>query len=212
MLKELNLSWLIRYGYSGMLLYLMLVIAYPAKVKVYTDAAGPVLAPLVVLTAGACIYVFYRHIVGEWVLFPLAHLVDYGGNRRNGQEASSMICHLYKLGVPANNLRQAYTALRREFLLPDIKKQLDLAHSEVFVLYISVAELGALGCVLWWQHANGFPLVLAAAGLILVSALAADVRQHRSEYRTMMIGGSEPYIDFLKKLGYLQERSRTALT
>jgi len=193
-----------------MLLYLMLLIAYPAKVKIYTEAAGPVLAPLVVLSAGACIYVFYRHIVGEWILFPLAHFVDYWScrrNRRNSkEEASSMICLLYKRGVPLNELRAAYTTLRREFLPADTGKQLGLAHTEVFVLYISVVELGTLACFLWWQRTNGFPLVLAGAGLILAAALAADVQLHRSEYRTMMIGtGGKTYTEFLIERGYLCE-------
>src|SRR5690242_9745893 len=92
--KELNVSWLIRYGYGGALLYLILLIADPGAVKQYTDSAGSVLAPLLVLGAGACVYVIYRHLLGEWILFPLGHLFDYytsKGNRDTGKGAVSTI-------------------------------------------------------------------------------------------------------------------------
>ncbi len=75
--KDLNLFWLVRYGFGGALVYVILLLAYPVEVKKYTEAAGTVLAPILVLAGGACIYVVYRHLLGEWFLYPLAHFFDY---------------------------------------------------------------------------------------------------------------------------------------
>ncbi len=189
--KELNLSWVIRYGYGGALLYLILLIRDPASMKAYTESAGAVLAPLLLVGAGTCIYVVYRHLLGEWLLYPFAHRLDYytaRGNRDLTAGAVSPIWWLAQRGVAKGARREAYTAVRREFLPADTRKQLDLAHSEVHVLYLTFIELFGLGAILLadgnrWHLA----LVVAVSGLVfLLAAWAADVRLHRHEFRSIV--------------------------
>jgi len=71
--KELNLSLLIRYGYAGDLLYLILLLFKRDLVKAYSESISSVLVIFIIFSGGICIYAFYRHLIGEWILFPLAH-------------------------------------------------------------------------------------------------------------------------------------------
>src|SRR5437660_1697362 len=131
MLKEINLSLLLRYGYSGFLLVGILLFVNPRAIKTVTDNSGPVLAPPLVLAVGACIYVVYRYIVGEWILFPLTHWIDERISVASAATALSPIRHLRQLGIRERELRAAYNALRHEALDEKVRKQLDFAHAEI---------------------------------------------------------------------------------
>jgi hypothetical protein len=209
MLKAPTLSWLVRYGYGGGLLYLILAIFHTGRVAEVTDAAGSVLAPIITLVVGACIYVVCRHFVGELFLYPGAHAYDWATNPRNRAKtgAVSTFWYLYQMKVPLLDCREAYTALRREYLIGETKNQFDFSHSEVHVLYVTFVEIIVLGFVLW--YARGFTrggwLVFGSLSF-LGTAWAADARLHRHEFRTIVPADEkqrEPVLKFLKDHGYL---------
>jgi hypothetical protein len=200
--KDLTLSTLIRYGYGGLLLFVILLLKDPVRVKGYVEGAGSVLAPLAVLGIGACFYVLYRHLLGEWFLYPLAHIADWVTSKENrGPNPISPIWHLRNLGLPYRQCRNAYNAVRREFLPEQVTKQLNMAHSEIHVLYITALEIPLLAAFrvdLW-----PWPYVVATAVLALLAALAADVRQHRYEHRSIVSTHSvEQLTNFLTQRGY----------
>jgi hypothetical protein len=208
--KEINLSLFVRYGYGGGLLYLILVIFNRDPVKAYTESVGSVLVLFIIFSGGTCIYAIYRHLIGEWFLFPAAHGVDWLTNKGNRQEnagAVSTVWWLAQQGVPSHTRREAYTALRRDCLPLRAKKQLDLSHSEVYVLYISFLEIVVLGIWLW--YAKGFlkgGWVALSACVFLLAAWAADVRLHRQEFRTIVPAddqGFQKVMAFLVERGYL---------
>lgn len=199
-MKDLNLSLLIRYGYSGLLLFGMLLLRYPQEIKSYVEGAGDILAPLVVFAIGACIYVIYRHLLGEWIIYPLAHCIDWLTSKKNrSPNALSPFWHLKNLGLPWQQRRDAYNAIRREFIPENLQKQLNAAHAEIHVLYITALELPILGILrpdfTFWPY---FVALFA-----LMAAWAADIRQHRSELKSIL--ATRPTVDlkdFLRSRGY----------
>lgn len=214
--KELNLSLLVRYGYGGGLLYLILVIFNRDSMKKYEESVGSVLALLIIFSAGTCLYAIYRHLIGEYFLFPPSHRCDWLINPRNrqGQRAVSTVWWLAQQGVPWGTRREAYTALRRDIpsesdpsSQAQTKRQLDLSHSEVYVLYITFLETLILGIVLW--HSKGFRgggWVVPAAFIFLLSAWAADIKLHRHEFRSLVPADPEKrelVLAFLIDRGYL---------
>ena len=184
---------------------MLLVFVNPSAVKTVTDNAGPVLAPLLVLSVGACIYVVYRYIIGEWILYRVTHWVDSITAKDSAGRDLSPIRHLRKLGVPRRESRAAYNALRHEFLDDKVKKQLDFAHAEIHVLYITCIELISLSIFL---AATGmkkqYPLILIVGLVVLCGAMATDIQQHRSEVRTIRSNKAEAEVrDFLRAKGFL---------
>jgi len=204
MTDALGLARLLRYGYAGFLLLgvFLLTADDASKLKVAIDAAGSVLGPLVVLAVGAAVYVLYRYLLGEWLLFPLAHGLDWLIWKvwPGTAEPVSPIWYLAKLGVRFGNRRLAYNTVRRQGLEPVIAERLDVAHSEAHIPYLtavvlmaSYATFASTKVLLFW-----FGLVALAA------ALANDVRQHREELRTLKAALPEDKLeDLLKKHGFI---------
>jgi hypothetical protein len=203
-MKELNLSLLLRYGYAGFLLVGILLFINPSAIKTITDNAGTVLSPLLVLAAGACIYVVYRYVVGEWILFPLSHCID-GIVSRGHSPVRSPILYLLRLGVKLTDLRPAYNALRHEVLEEKTRNQLDFAHAEIHVLYITCIELMGLAIYLTVIGAKTHVYLILIIGIvILCGAISTDIQQHRSELRTIQSAVSVEEIERnLRARGFL---------
>lgn len=218
MLKTPTLSWLVRYGYGGGLLYLILLIFDTGPVGEFTEAAGTVFAPLIALVVGACVYVVCRHFLGELLLYPGAHFYDWLTSKRHRSStgAESTFWYLRQLKVPILRCREAYTALRREYLKGDIKDQFDFSHTEVHVLYTTFVEIAVLGAVLW--HIRGFRgggWLVMGSFFFLVAAWAADARLHRHEFRTIVPAEETqraPVLKFLKDHGYISDTPPTSIS
>ncbi|MBL8860567.1 MAG: hypothetical protein JNK02_01020 [Planctomycetes bacterium] len=203
MAGKLELSRILRYGYAGFLLLgVFLLTSETSKLKSAIDAAGSVLGPIVVLAAGAAIYVLYRYLLGEWLLFPLAHGLDWlmwkFSSRRH--EPVSPIWYLATLGVRFGNRRLAYNTVRRAGLEPGIAERLDVAHSEAHIPYLTAVILIAAYGTFARQE-----VVLLWLGLFtLAAALANDVRQHREELPTLKASVPEQKLkELLKKHGFI---------
>lgn len=198
-MKGFNLSQVIRYGYPGLLLAAFLVKGFPADAKAYVEGAGAVLAPLIVLTVGSCLYTVYRHLIGEWLLYPIAHCID---TRLFVPEldARSLVAIFPVWGVSKGRIRDAYNLVRRQLVPDDLKKQVELAHAEVHILYLTALQMPLLYFVLGM---NGWAAA-AISVTTLFAAWAADVRQHRYEARAIRAklavpgkGGDQVIKDFL---------------
>lgn len=207
-MKDLNLSLLIRYGYTGLIVFVMLLMKDPARMKSYVEGAGAVLAPFVVLAIGACVYVLYRYLLGEWIFYPLAHFWDWLFSRANrGQKALSPFWYIrHRHGIPKRQCRDAYNAIRRELVPDPLKKQLDIAHAELYVLYITALMLPFAATIrpnlVPWQY------IVGGAVIVQIGAWVADVRQHRYELRSIVSAQtSEALAEFLRKRGYASQQS-----
>jgi len=61
----LPLPILVRYAYSGFLAAGLTLFAAPEWSRGVIESGGAIVTPLVILAFGACIYVLYRHVLGE---------------------------------------------------------------------------------------------------------------------------------------------------
>jgi energy-converting hydrogenase Eha subunit G len=116
--------------------------------------------------------------------------------------------------VPFLKCREAYTALRREYLKGETKEQFDFSHTEVHVLYTTFVELFVLGVVLWRVRGFGGGGWLAIGALFfLLTAWAADARLHRHEFRTIVPAEEAqraPVLKFLTDHGYIASPAANA--
>ena len=185
-LDKLRLGQLIRYGYSGLLFFLVAASLEPVQTKQLIESLGPVLTPLVALVLGVAVYVLYKELLGEMVLYPVRHMLHTMGGR---------ICHrirlrtaaaqgtvgsvpalLGSLKVPFGQRQWAYRCLRAtSFVTPERNQLLDLLHSEIHVIYVSAVQLAAAGFYRGWlrQPSQGWFL---AALVLLIVALVVDWR------------------------------------
>ena len=210
MLEKLQLTQLIRHGYGGFLLTGIVAFFAPAKLKEAIEAGGAVVAPLVILAIGTAIYVLYRYILGELLLFPFTHSVHWAFDKVFGDgTASSPIGLLAEKGVTLGRRRSAYTDVRRQLFSEDQRKRLDLDHSEAHILWITAVESsGGLLYVstlatsstpstnVWW-------FFLFASIAVTPAALLHDIQLHRNEYHLLNSSTFNPSLDnFLRANGY----------
>jgi hypothetical protein len=202
--KDLGFDRLLRYGYGGFLLLGVSLLTGKANdLKPAIEAAGSVLGPLVVFACGTAIYVFYRYLLGEFVLFPIAHLLEwvaYKENRGKKYGAVSPIWHFKQLGVPWCETRKAYNVVRREKLSEPIAKRLNLAHAESHILYLTSVVLIAS----YWTIATSSLLIILGVAA-LGAGLTNDIRQHREEFPAISADlPDEALKQFLKERGFIK--------
>ena len=144
MLEKLSISKIIRYGYGGFLLVGIILLFNPQLINEIIKSAGPVVAPIAIFSLGACIYIFYRFVLGEFIIYPISHLVHRIIDLLNSKsKVSGTIGFLRKNKVSFWQRRAAYNLIRWEFLDDKNKKRLDYAHSEIHILYITAVEFMA---------------------------------------------------------------------
>jgi|WetSurMetagenome_2_1015567.scaffolds.fasta_scaffold87325_2 hypothetical protein len=149
--KELGLTvnQIIRYGYGGLLLFLVSAIIDPCITSKITQSLGAPLSIFIGYALGGVIYVFYRSFLGEHVIWPLTDLIHeyldsilWVKNRGNfGREYIGTTCkriHVekeYKID-PYNSL-EAYRLIRNNFSETFQKGAIEIQNSEIHLLYIS---------------------------------------------------------------------------
>jgi hypothetical protein len=169
--------------YAGSLFALLASYCQPELTKRIVDALGSALAPLSTLLVGIGIYVFYRVLVGELVLYPVRHaihfLLDKYVRRRNKDPKGfiSFICLLGDCGVDWGKRRFVYSEIRDsgKFLDKARRQRLDLIHSTYHLLYLTALEVGV--AALYQRPADGWRTLLIVALIFLVGAYIADLRQ-----------------------------------
>jgi hypothetical protein len=153
---RLRLGQLIRYGYSGLLLFLLSALVDAAQTKQIVGSLGPVLSPLVALVLGVGVYVLYKELLGELVFYPVRHMLHtlmarlwYRMRHRSWPPTGavgSVPSLLGGLGVRFGQRQWAYRSLRSTAFTSLAQNQLlDLLHSEIHLIYVSAVELAAAG-------------------------------------------------------------------
>lgn len=215
MIERFPLSRLLRYGYGGFLLVGILSLIEPKIVKSSIAAAGSVVAPLVIFFVGVCIFVIYRYVLGEFILYQLMHAIHKILDRYmyGKRKVSSPTGYLQSLGIGRWQKRTAYTEIRRELFEKDEQERLDLAHSEIHVLYITAIEFFAAATYLYLStNGSSRPFLMAfflvGAVLTLIAAIITDIQQHRIEYRLLRYGIKfDELAGFLRKRGYMKSNA-----
>lgn len=211
--REIGVARILRYSYGGLLLLLLAAVIDPKATAPIISALGTILAPLVALGVGAGIYVVHRHVLGEMILYLALHFIHHlwdciRGN--TGVNSTDTVHYLKALGVKRGDRRAAYTAARRQFFDQAVRERLNIAHSELHMLWITVDETLVAAIYLAATGRSHQSVVLfAISGIIASCATIADIRQHHLECHMLKIAEREKKLSsFLKNIGYLPIQDR----
>lgn len=149
----ISLNEIIRYGYGGLLLFLVAAIVEPATTATVTTLLGSIFAGVVAFGIGSAIYVFYRPILGEYVVYPTYEAIHAVIDWLNGDSAadregkSTTTCKLKFLkercNVAPRHAPNAYRMIRDGLFDEDRRKVFNRYHSEFYLLYSSFTVFGA---------------------------------------------------------------------
>lgn len=202
MIEKFSVNNILRYGYSGFLMVGIISLVDPNILEKAIKASGPVVTPLAIFFVGTCIFVVYRYVIGEFLLFPIMHLFHWVVDKVIGG-TSSPTGYLGELGVIFGERRAAYSEIRRDLLKDEERERFNFAHSETHILYITAIELGVAFLII---DKNTFSLLyffLFGAILTFLSAIITDIQQHRVEYKILRhFYKRDKLIEFLTKRGY----------
>jgi uncharacterized membrane protein len=207
----LGLNEALRYAFGGLLAWFFAAYLEPEKTEKMAKALGEVLSPLVAVSLGAAIYVTFRHAIGELVLFPFCHFLHKVWDtvrRRRGMASTAPTAYLAAFGVRFGLRRTTYTLLRHSPLFTEKEaSRYDLAHAELSILYLAALETIGAGVYEKVSAVSGGANLLKCGGLILLVALLADIKQHQIECDVVRLKGEDAIREFLKKLGFKEERA-----
>lgn len=209
LISGFSISKVLRYAYPGFLLAALLAGFEAPIVSRLVDSAGPALSILILFFLGAALYVIYRYVLGELVLYNLHHFIHYMLDRTISKRPTSPTGYLGSLGVRIGQRRAAYTALRREFLPAIQRDRFDEAHSEIHLLWMTFLAAGGVTIYASINRAaTNPPTVLRVAvflcALLLIAAIITDTMQAKVEYRTISSGGDRRRVtEFLERLGFI---------
>jgi hypothetical protein len=199
---------LVGYYYAGVFVALAATSIDHDRVKSLVDALGSVLAAMVVFGIGIGTYVLHRRVVGELLLYPLIHLVHSFVDRLVGHtEARATSCtgYLRYLGVTLGNRRSAYNAIRSAFLDETTRRQLDLAHGELHVLFLTAIVSGVTaGIKSLSQRPVWSRAWVAVAVFCFIAGVVADIRQHSLETSLLRLQGESNVKHFLARGGFIE--------
>ena len=204
-MAKLPLPIVLRYGYSGFLMLTAVTVQNPSAVSTWVDATGQVLAALAVFFLGACIYVLHRHVLAELLLCHVMHFCHRILDRIDGKDVRSGPTGLLgQRGVRFGLRRAAYTEIRRRFFDAETRDSLDVAHSEIHVVYLTAVVLTLTGIygILATPPQPHTTALFVAGGIVFLAAIATDIRQHRVEGRLLCAADQEQLTKFLSERSF----------
>jgi hypothetical protein len=216
MIEKFPLARLFPYGYSGILLVVILSLIKPGLVRCIIDRVDSVTVLLGIFFMGAFIFGIYRYLIGELLLYPLTHYMHNFDDRLRKRDSTNPVQYLRDRGVSSyREAREAYTVIRRELFKKEDRERLDLAHSEIHILYITAVEFAVTCLYLWLKEFPSPPiahLLVASMPLLIpllvaiLAAMLADIQQHKIEHRLIKykMPGYE-LKEFLLNRGYIEK-------
>ncbi len=136
-----------RYGYPGLLSFLVATLISPDGTKNIVDAlGGGVFSSFIAFGLGGAIYIFYRPFICDRVLFRVCHRIHrwrkpkWGHQKTNSEDIRcNCVFHLLeeKFGVSRSNRLNAYRVVRDEKFNAKFRRNIYLQHSEIHLLYLT---------------------------------------------------------------------------
>ncbi|MBA7683660.1 hypothetical protein ES703_92034 [subsurface metagenome] len=173
--------------------------------KDFVDALGGIVSTLVIIAFGASIYIFYRYVLGEFLIYPFTHFIHYLFDKKN--EPTSPTGYLRRIKkLKIGQVREAYTDIRRHFFEEKLRDKLDLDHSEIHLLWLTsvigiflfiyLSLVGNTDCMTRFS-------VFIASIFVYIAATIIDIKQHKKEYRLISEPSRQSDLDnFLNNHGY----------
>lgn len=179
------------------------------------DSLGGVLSVFAVIAIGFVIFIFYRYIIGEYIIFPIQHIIHYLFDiilKRTKEKTTSSINLLKHLEVPNGIRRDAYTSIRDAFIDDKTRARWDLIHGEIHALYItSIIFLGISVFLKLNINGNNIWLWALIGIIVLISAIIADTHQHMVETRMIKALNREDLKKFLIQEGHILPKQHKPL-
>lgn len=197
-MKELreSLNEVFRYGYGGLFAFLVAAIIAPNETKTTIKALGSVLPGLIAFAMGSAIYVFYRNLLGDFIVLPLVHYIHKTIDDRQGRTGEQVSCKMayvfnkYSRHFDLGSHRlftgqRVFRMLRdRGIAFPeDMRARFEIAHSELHLIYITffVCLGGAVAYAIIKENYYSLWASVPATLAILVVGVFGDIRLNKRE-------------------------------
>lgn len=201
---------LLRYGCGGFLLAVFLSFTtgeVRERVKSAVDSLGVVLTVSGAFVVGAVNYVFVRHVLGVFLIYPTLHLVHRGWDRWRGrttqETATSCLSLMEKLGVQFGDRNAACGTVRAKFFDEHDREHYNIVRSELHMLWIAAIDLLAVALF----AGMGWKWYLASA-LFASCAIVADISQSMVECGRLQ-SNREEVKTILQGSGYFSSESKS---
>ncbi|MGB2697166.1 MAG: hypothetical protein WBD28_04810 [Candidatus Zixiibacteriota bacterium] len=196
-LNTLNLTIheLLRYGYGGLLAYLVAYLIEPYGTKKFIVTLGPSMNIILAFALGGAIYVVHRPIIGEllYLLHELVHIQLSRCSRKRGRGCTCRTDYFkYQFNLSISSATEAFRTVRdSEFYNQIRQSRFHRQHSELHMLYVTffVLTIGAI-VLLIEQPPNRIvtPLVLTIVALFaLLSGFVGNILLCRQECKTLLL-------------------------
>ena len=180
LLKD-QLTKIIRYAYPGFLSLLFVSFVAPSELKTLLDTIGVSLTAVCSIVVGAAIYVGYRLVLGELIIFPLVDTIHTRISGITGLPGGVTSWLASNFKIRRGSRRAAYSYLRYYCHEKSEVRHMDFIHTELHILYLSAVI--TLGFAIF-QGATGsshaLPLGITGS-LVLIAACVADIHAHMRE-------------------------------
>lgn len=202
-LKE-QLSRIIRYAYPGFLTLLFMSFVATDELKALQGTIGVALTAVCAVVVGAAIYVGYRLVLGELVIFPIVNAIHtfISKHTRLTVGVTGWLGSRFSVGLGSR--RAAYGYLRSKCSDKSEARHLDFIHTELHILYLSA--IITIGFSIFQSISNSshsIPLGITGC-VILFAACMADIRAHiRQKIYFERVEGSESVRKLLAEGGFV---------
>ena len=210
----------IGYLYSGFLLVVIALLERDNLAKLGFSTGNPVsvtggfLAAIIIFVLGIGVYSVYFRVLGEFVIYPIQHILHhlfFDLGRKAPTARSSPVGLMVGYGVSKWHARAAYMRVRDEFFTKKHQIEIQVAHGELHVLYITATVSLCAFFILKSRGLLPSVIYLIVSGLFFVFALMGDTRQHTTE--AVYIRKKEAKIkEFLQEEGFISLLPKKAST
>ena len=208
----LSIHELLRYGYGGLLVFLVGGLVDPQGTRTVVQTLTSPLSIVVALALGCAIYAAYRPIAELlfWGLEGIHSRLSDGGKR----DAGFTCCSDYfktKWNVQLRLGREAFRVVRASNEFKERQKQFYLQHSELhtvfitaFILFIASASVGII------QHPGALVSAWTLFGVAVIALICGSVGDCllcRQECKTMLMMMDPEAIEaILRRTGFIKPR------
>lgn len=203
-LKE-QLSRIIRYAYPGFLTLLFMSFVATDEIKALQGTIGVALTAVCAVVVGAAIYVGYRLVLGELVIFPIVNAMHTFISKHTKLTVGvTGWLGSPRFSVGLGSRRAAYGYLRNKCNDKSEARNLDFIHTELHILYLSaVITIGF--AIFQGVNDSSHAISLGITGcVILFAACMADIRAHiRQKTYFERVVGSESVRNLLVEGGFV---------
>ncbi|MFH2052337.1 MAG: hypothetical protein ABIK96_07685 [bacterium] len=215
--KDKALGWLtdfgvtiheiLRYGYGGLLAFLVAALVEPANTKTVVDSLGTTISVLLAFAAGGAIYAGHRPVIGEllYLLHEKVH-VCLSRNASGYTCRSAYFVNKWNLSLPLAT--EAFRTVRDDAAFDQTKqRRFYLQHSELHMLYVTFFVLALGACIMFIRDpvgalVSGWTLLVVAL-FALVSGFVGNILLCRQECKTMLLVPEDIIRELLMKAQFL---------